>query len=77
VDGDYRLDAIWLKDFSIQLAISKDSNIKDDEWETDTLYTNVINEDYVEEADDIECKINTWDNKVPTYSVVMYSDADT
>ena len=76
VDGDYRLDAIWLKDFSIQLAISKDSNIKDDEWETDTLYTNVINEDYVEEADDIECKINTWDNKVPTYSVVMYSDAD-
>ena len=77
VDGSYRLDAIWLKDFSIQLAISKDSNVKADEWETDTQYTNIINEDYVEEGEEIECKINTWDNKVPTYSVVMYSDNST
>lgn len=77
VDEDYRMDAIWLKDFSIQLALPKDSNIKDDEWETDTLYTNVINEEYVEEGDEIECKINTWDNKAPTYSVVMYSDGNT
>ena len=76
VDGDYRLDAIWLKDFSIQLAISKDSNIKADEWESDTLYTNVIDEGYVEEGDEIECKINTYDNKAPTYSVVMYADED-
>lgn len=74
INGDYRLDAIWLKDFSIQLAIAKDSNVKADEWETDTQYTNVINEDYVENGEDMECRINTWDNKAPTYSVVMYSN---
>jgi len=44
VDSSYRLDAIWLKDFSIQLAIAKDTNVKDDEWETDTEYTNIIND---------------------------------
>jgi hypothetical protein len=55
----------------------KDSNIKEDDWETDTLYTNVINANHIEEGDDIECNINTWDNKVPTYSVVMYSNGET
>ena len=74
INGDYRLDAIWLKDFSIQLAIAKDSNVKDEEWETDTQYINVINEEYLEEGEDIECRINTWDNKAPTYSVVMYQN---
>ena len=77
VDGDYRLDAIWLKDFSIQLAISKDTNVKDEDWQTDTEYTNIINDEYVEEADGIECKINTWDGKAPTYSVVMMDDGNT
>ena len=74
VDGSYRLDAIWLKDFSISLAIAKDTNVKDEDWETDTEYTNVINESYVEEGNDIECKVNTWDNKAPTYSVVMFDN---
>lgn len=74
IDGSYRLDAIWLKNFGIELAIGQDSNVKDDDWQTDTEYTNIINEEYIEEADDVECKINTWDNKAPTYSVVLYDD---
>lgn len=77
VDGSYRLDAIWLKDFSIGLAVAKDSNVKDEDWESDTQYTNIINDSYVEDADDIECKVNTWDNKAPTYSVVMLSSGST
>lgn len=77
MDGDYRLDAIWLKDFSIQLAIAKDTNVKDEDWQTDTEYTNIINDEYVEEANGIECKINTWDGKAPTYSVVMKDDGST
>lgn len=77
VDGSYRMDAIWLKNFGIELAIGQDSNVKKDDWQTDTEYTNVINEEYIEEADDIECKINTWDNKAPTYSVVLYDDGKT
>lgn len=77
VDGSYRLDAIWLKNFGIELAIAQDSNVKDDDWETDTQYTNVINESYIEEGSDIECKVNTWDNKAPTYSVVMLSSGST
>jgi hypothetical protein len=77
VDGDYRLDCIWLKDFSIQLAIAKDTNVKDVDWETDTEYSNIINDEYIEEADGVECRINTWDNKAPTYSVVMLTNGST
>lgn len=77
VDSSYRLDAIWLKNFSIELAIAKDTTVKDEDWETDTEYTNVINDGYIEEGDDIECKVNTWDSKAPTYSVVMYSNGST
>ncbi|MBQ5864155.1 MAG: hypothetical protein IIW66_02025 [Bacteroidales bacterium] len=77
VDSSYRLDCIWLKDFSIQLAIAKDTNVKDVDWETDTEYSNIINDEYIEEADGVECKINTWDNKAPTYSVVMLTNGST
>jgi hypothetical protein len=37
---------------------------------TDTEYTNVINPDYVSEAQEVEFKVCTWDDKKPNFSCV-------
>ena len=44
----------------------------EDDNETDTIYSNVINEDNVKEFSDIEFKICTWDNKMLNYSAPAY-----
>ena len=67
-NADYRCDAVWLKNFGISLMVA-DKNL-DSENETDTEYSNLINEDFVNEMDDVDFKICTWDNKAPNYSAV-------
>ena len=50
-----------------------DSSINSD----DVVYTNVINEDYVNEWDDMEIKINTQlDNRITSYSSMLLKTAD-
>lgn len=67
-NADYRCDAVWLKNFGISLMVG-DANL-DKENDTDTEYSNVIDEDFVNEMDDVNFKICTWDNKAPNYSAV-------
>lgn len=67
-NADYRCDAVWLKNFGVSLMIG-DTNL-DKENDTDTEYSNVIDEDFVNEMDDVNFKICTWDNKAPNYSAV-------
>jgi hypothetical protein len=38
--------------------------------DSDTEYTNLINPDYVSEAQEVEFKVCTWDNKKPNFSAV-------
>jgi hypothetical protein len=38
--------------------------------DSDTEYTNIINADFVSEAQEVEYKVCTWDNKKPNYSCV-------
>jgi hypothetical protein len=38
--------------------------------DSDTEYTNIINPDYVSEAQEVEFKVCTWDNKKPNFSCV-------
>ena len=66
----YPTSVMFLKNFSIEAFIGDPTFSNDNE--TDTEYTNVINEDFVEEMDNIEFKICTWDNKAPNYSAVAY-----
>ena len=40
--------------------------------DTDTIYTNTINEEFVTELKEIKFKIATWDNKKPNFSAVAY-----
>lgn len=67
-NADYRCDAVWLKNFGISLVIG-DKNL-DSENDTDTEYSNVIDEDFVNEMDDVNFKICSWDDKAPNYSAV-------
>ena len=69
----YKMNCVFLKDFQIKAIIGDPtySNVN----ETDTTYTNIINEDSVNELDEIKYKISTWDNKNPNYSCVVYEDA--
>lgn len=63
---------VLLKDFSVK-AIIGDPTFSGKN-ETDTKYTNIINDTYVNEMDDINFKINTWDNKKPNFSSVGYKN---
>lgn len=71
-DHDGRSYFIWLKDFKIEAVLGNLYN--DLDFNSDTEYTNIINENYVNEMSDISFKICTWDNKKPNYSAVAIKD---
>ena len=71
VDNSYRCDAVWLSDFDIQAKVQNFQ--KEEEKDSDTEYSNIINEDFVNEMDSEEFAICTWDNKECNYSAVCYS----
>ena len=68
MDMSYRCDAVWLKNFGIELHIS--NRDLDADTDTDTEYTNIIDEDFVNEMDDVDFKVCSWDNKKANYSAV-------
>lgn len=70
----YPLDRVFLKDFDIK-AIIADPTFSE-AMDTDTEYTNVISKDNVKELNEISWKINTYDNKKPSFSCVGYKDYD-
>lgn len=90
---DYRLDYIFIKDFSIKVETSKNSynysggNIADftyaDELsndntkDTNVVYENVIDEDYTEEMSSIKNKITTFNKEQVANSTVAFSINDT
>lgn len=75
LDNSYRCDAVWLKNFDIKAKIaSYDIEVNKD---SDTEYSNIINGDFVNEMDEEEFKICTWDNKECNYSAVAYYNGST
>lgn len=71
-DGDGRSYYIWLNDFKLSAVLG--NPYQDVDFDSDTVYTNIINYDYVNELSDINFKICTWDNKKPNYSAVAYKE---
>ena len=71
LDYSYRCDAVWLSDFNIKAKVANHSNIDNN---SDTEYSNVINGEYVNEMEDVEFNICTWDNKECNYSAIAYYD---
>ena len=64
----YPARMLALKNLKITAAIGDPSY--SGSMDTDTEYTNIINPDYVSEAQEVEFKICTWDNKKPNFSAV-------
>lgn len=62
-----------IEDFKIQIVTKSDINgINAYNDDTDTEYSNVIDNEAVEEKSSIELDVTTWDNKQPNYSSVVY-----
>lgn len=68
----YKHSVVFLKDFAIKAIIGDPtySDVND----SDTVYTNIIDNNYAQEMDEIEFKICTNDNKNPNYSSVAYME---
>lgn len=71
----YPSNFVALKDFKLE-AIVGDPTFGNNQ-DTDTVYTNVIDEDFVNELDEIKFKINTWNDKSPNFSCVGYKNGTT
>lgn len=69
LDDAYRCDAVFLSNFDIKAVVANFG--KDDERQSDTEYSNVINEDWVNEFQCEDFKICTWDNKEANFSCVV------
>lgn len=52
VDNSYRCDAVWLSNFDIQAKVQNFQ--KEADKDSDTEYSNIINEDFVNEMDSEE-----------------------
>ena len=70
----YKHSCVFLKDFKFKAIIGDPTFSKVND--SDTVYTNVINTDYVKELGDIKFKICTWDNKKPNYSSIAIKKND-
>lgn len=70
----YKHSVVFLKDFEIKAIIGDPTY--SDKNDSDTEYSIDIDTEYVNELDEINLKINTWDNKKPNYSCVAYKDYD-
>lgn len=63
------------KDIDIKIGYA-DEALNEDAASEDTVYTNEVDTYLnINEGDDIECKICTFDNKTPSYSTVDYLDS--
>lgn len=71
-DGSYRIDQLWMKDFDISLVIKgqDDEELED----SDTIYTNLISENNIEELDQIDFDICTFDDKTISNNTVTVYD---
>lgn len=67
----YYSKIIVIKNLQIQAKISN-GLLDDNENDSDTVYTNVINNGSISSMDQIKFKICTFDNKNPSYSAVDY-----
>lgn len=67
----------YLKDIKLNYQLSDAQNMYND-WETrqDKIFENVVSDDYVEEAEDIELIVCTRDERKLTNSAVMSAEAD-
>ena len=67
--GYYINEGLYLKDFKI--VYQREDNAQKENDNSDRYYENVINEDYINELDEIEFKISSYNNDGACYSKVL------
>lgn len=71
----YKPNVVVFKSLDITVNYA-DGTLLDDSFDEDTCYCNEVTEfDNINEADDMDFKICTFDNKTPSYSTVDYLDS--
>lgn len=63
----------YVKDIDVKYQ-KKDENVWESDDNSDRYYENVLNEDYINELDEIEFKISSYNNDGACYSKVMLGD---
>ena len=64
---------VVLKDFKVDSK--KKDGLPEDSSNSDRIYENVVNENYIKELDEIEFKISSYNNDGACYSKVIMNDA--
>lgn len=72
--SSYLLENTWIKDFNIELHVIDEEKNKVSNDDSDTCYTNLIDVNNIEELDDIEFDLCTFDNKTIAYNCVYVND---
>lgn len=72
--SSYLLENTWIKDFNIELHVRDEETDKFSDDDSDTCYTNLIDVNNIEELDDIEFDICTFDNKTISNNCVYVKD---
>lgn len=72
--SSYLLENTWIKDFNVELHVLDEETNKISDDDSDTCYTNVIDTNNIEELDDIDFDICTFDNKVIARNCVYVKD---
>lgn len=68
---DAELTSVWISNFKVELvSIDQEGNNDAHKSDDDTVYTNIINVDHVEQLDDIDMDICTYDGKHISYNTV-------
>jgi hypothetical protein len=68
---DSTVTAVFIKDFKLKFK-KNDGSVGIESSNTDRTYENIVNGSYVNEADDIEFKISSYNNDGACYSKVMF-----
>lgn len=67
---DGRSYYIWIEDLQVKAVIG---NPTYNDESSDTVFTNIIDENFVDDTQSVEMEVTTNDNKKPNYSSVAYS----
>lgn len=71
IGQSFRVGGVLVKDFKLSYHRPDDDETSDN---SDRTYENVVNEDYINELDEIEFKISSYNNDGACYSKVMLGD---
>lgn len=63
----------FIKDFEVELVIPRDKTVTEEDWNADTVITNIVDSNSFQEATEIDLKIHSDFGKAPAFSTVPNS----